>query len=488
MAKESIRSRTFKGTIWSGVQQAGTIFLSFVSGIILARLLTPADYGCIGMLTIFLIVSNTFIDGGLGSALIQKKDPKNCDYSTVFFWNLVLSAGLYILLFFSAPAIARFYNQEILCDVLRVMGLVLIINAVKIVPFNRLKKNLFFNKIAIIEVTSSLASLGLTIFLAYRGAGVWSLVFQQIFMSFFSACAYWAIGNWRPSWSFSKESFRELFSFGGFILLSNLINNFCNNIEGLLIGKFYSPATMGYYSKAKSTESVSSSFLSQVVEQVAYPVLSEIQNDREQFIDILRKIICSLAYITFPIMLLLVVLAKPIFILLYTDKWLDSVPYFQILCFAGLAICLQGINYYAVAAMGKSKDLFKWTIVKRGLGLVFIFCGIILCGMRGLLVGIVMTAWTIYLINAYLVAGHVGYSILAQLRDLAPVAGITAVAFFITYASGQIIVANMYFVAAVQLVLFVATYILLSYIFKLNSFVYFRSLLYPYVRRFIRKG
>ena len=265
---EDLKTKTVSGVIWSCLQKFGSTMLSFISTIVLARLLTPEDYGYIGMLAIFLAIATTFIDGGFGSALIQKKQPSHEDYSTIFFWNFGLSIVLYIVLFFAAPFIASFYKLPLLNKILRVQGLVLIINAIRIVHANQLRKQLRFKKIVTIDMTVATISLVVTIFFAWKGFGVWSLVVQQLIVSILTTVIYWVTGHWLPQLTFSKRSLKELFGFGGFILLSNLINTFCNNIQGLLIGKFYSPASLGYYSKASGTEKLSASLISSVMDQV----------------------------------------------------------------------------------------------------------------------------------------------------------------------------------------------------------------------------
>ena len=467
---ENLKDKTITGVLWSAVQKFGSTALSFISTIVLARLLLPEDYGCIGMLAIFMAVASTFIDGGFGSALIQKKDPTREDYSTMFFWNLGLSVFLYLILFLSAPLIARFYKLDVLCPVLRVQGVVLIVNAIRIVQTNQLRKQLKFKKIASVDLSVSAVSLAVTIYLAYKGFGVWALVVQQLLVSVLTTIIYWTTSHWTPLLVFSKQSFKELFGFGGYVLLSNLINTFCNNIQGLLIGRLYNPTTMGYYSKARGTEELASTFVSQIMDQVTYPVLSEAQNNREYLIRMIRKFIGVLAFITFPLMLLLILLAKPIFILLYSDKWLPSVPYFQILCVAGMAICLQGINYYAVAAIGKSGKLFKGTLIKRGLGLVFIIGGLFITGIKGLLVGMVISSWLIYLINAILVHRYVGYRIVYQIKDLLPIIIVSLLSFIVAYLFPTLFsIDNIYLKGGIQLTAFLSVYILVSYIFRIEA-------------------
>ena len=480
---ENLKTKTISGVVWSAFQKGGSVLIGFVSSIVLARLLTPSDYGLIGMLAIFIAVSQTFIDGGLGSALIQKKRPTKEDYSTFFIWNLLLSIGCYLILFFSAPLIARFYKQELLCSVLRINGLILIINAISLVQVNQLKKQLNFKRIANVELSVSIIALTICIFLAWKGFGVWALVIQQIVASFLKAILFWFTTKWRPRLFFSKQSFRELWGFGGFILLSNLINSFCDNIHGLLIGKLYNPITMGYFSKARHTEEMGSSFISQVMNQVAYPVLAEAQNDKAYLIRMLKKFIGVLAYVTIPLMLLLILLAKPVFVLLYSDRWLQSVPYFQILCIAGIAICLQGINLNAIAAIGKSKTMFKWTLVKRGLGLCLIIGGLAAFGMKGLLSGMVMTSYMIYFVNAGLVSKHIGYTNWQQFKDLLPIVLVACAAWLCSFLLGYFLNLNMYANGVLQLLLFVLVYLGLSMTFKLEAFTSTKEVVFNLLNR-----
>lgn len=483
---DNLKQKAISGVVWSAIHRFAIVFLGFVSGIVLARLLTPHDYGVIGMLTIFLAISNTFIDGGFGSALIQKKNPTDKDYSTIFYWNLGFSTFIYFILFVCAPFIAKFYKLPILTDVLRVQGLVLIINAARIVQHNQLRKQLQFKKVAIINLSSNLIALFVTIYLAWKGWGVWALVAQQLLVGFLATLLYWFTSKWKPLFIFSIESFKELFSFGGFILLSNLFNTICNNIHGLLIGKVYNTSTLGFFTKAQKTENYSSTFISSILDQVSYPVLSEAQNEKLRIIFILKKFIRTSAFVTFPLMFLLILLARPIFFFLYSERWLPSVPYFQILCLAGIAACLQNINYFAIAAIGLSKTLFKWTIVKRISGLFFVIGGLLLFGMYGLLIGTVLTSWIIYLINASLVSKHIGYSVWQQFIDLLPILLISLSAWAFAFFIGKSWDMNMYSKGGIQLLLFILTFGVLSIIFKIKAYSSTKEVLFELLRK-IRK-
>lgn len=472
----SLKEQTLSGIIWSGLQKSGSLFLGFISSIVLARLLTPQDYGCIGMLAIFIAVSSTFIDGGFGSALIQKSKPTEEDYSTIFIWNLFLSSVLYTILFIGAPSVANFYKTPILSDVLRVQGVILVINALKIIPVNRLRKTLKFKTIAVTEVIVSSISLVITIILAWRGYGVWALVAQQISVSLLSAIMYWYSSKWKPCLRFSRTSLRELFSFGGYLLAANLINTFSNNIQGLLIGRFFNPVVTGYYSKARQTENLASTLVSQIMDQVSYPVLVQAKDNMQMMKAMLKKFIGILAFISFPMMALLILLAYPVFILLYSDTWVESIPYFQILCVGGLAVCLQGINYYAVAAIGKSRDIFKWTFIKRIIGLGLIIAGFYIGGINGLLWGSVMVSHLIYWINAYLCSKYIGYSLKEQFFDLIPIGVVTILSFGITYISEGFLPENIYVKGAIQFVIFCSLYLSLSLLLRIQSFENMREI------------
>lgn len=476
MAEKNLKQKAASGIVWTSIQKFAGMGISFISGIVLARLLTPYDYGCIGMLSIFMVIANSFVDGGFASALIQKKRPTQEDYSTVFFFNLGMSILMYAILYISAPAISRFYRMPILCSVLRVQGLVLLIHAFSLIQSNQLRKQFKFKKIAIVTLTTSVIALLITIFMAYKGFGVWALVASNLISAFIPTVVYWLTNKWYPLWVFSKSSFKELFGFGFFMFLTHIINNVCNNVQGLLIGRFYNPATMGYYSKARSTEELASKSISSVMDNVTYPLYAEYQHDKCLLISAIKRITMTVAFITFPMMALLILLAKPIFVLLYSDRWLDSVPYFQILCLAGIAICLQGVNYQAIAAVGKSKAMFSWTMVKRTVGLALVIGGLAAWGIKGLLVGMVIQSWLIYLINVYQVHKYIGYGFFEQMKDLLPTLIIAFVSWTIAYCIAFVLPnCHMYILGIVRLAGFVVVYWGLSSLLKLESFRYVKD-------------
>ena len=274
--------------------------IQFISGIILARLLTPYDYGCIGMLSIFMVLAEAFIDGGFGSALIQKKQPTQEDYSTIFFWNLGVAAVMYAILYVCAPAISRFYDIPLLRDVLRVQGVILFIYAFNIVQRNQLRKKLNFKLLSIVTIITSVTALAVTVFMAYKGFGVWALVAQHIITAAIPALVFWFFVKWRPILTFSWTSFKELFSFGFYMFLSSLANKFGAKLSQLLIGRLYNPTTLGYFTKAASTESLASSSISSIMTQMTYPLYAEVQDDKVRLGSIIKRLTMTISFLVLP--------------------------------------------------------------------------------------------------------------------------------------------------------------------------------------------
>ncbi|MBQ3944577.1 MAG: lipopolysaccharide biosynthesis protein [Alphaproteobacteria bacterium] len=488
MAKtKNLKQKAAAGMVWTAFQKYSKIIIQFISGIILARLLTPFDYGCIGMLSIFMVLAEAFIDGGFGSALIQKKRPTQLDYSTIFFWNIGMAVVLYAVLFFCAPAISRFYNIPLLCNVLRVQGLVLFIYAFNIIQRNQLRKNLNFKLLSIVSISTSIIALAVTIVMAYKGFGVWALVAQNLIIAAIPSLVFWFYVKWRPIWAFSWASFKELFGFGFYMFLTHLLNRFGQQIQGLLIGKVYNASTMGYYSKAHSTEKLASTSISQILTQVTYPLYAEVQDDKVKLQSMVKRLTMTLSYLTFPLMFILLLCAKPIFVLLYSDRWLESVPYFQVLCIAGLAYCLQSVNLQTISAIGKSKTMFVWTLFKRIIGIGFVVGGLVIWGMKGLLVGMVLNTWFSYFVNIGLVSRHIGYKWWRQLCDIIPVMVVSALAALISYGCGYFLKFNLYPDGIVKFLIYVLIYLGWSFVFKPEAFLYFRTIINPFITRLHRR-
>ena len=487
MKSNSLKQKAASGMVWTALQKYAKMFIQFVSGIILARLLTPYDYGCIGMLSIFMVLAETFIEGGFGSALIQKKHPTQEDYSTIFYWNLGMALLMYVILFFCAPAIARFYRIPLLSSVLRVQGLVVFIYAFNIVQRNQLRKTLNFRVLSFVSITTSIIALIVTITMAYSGCGVWALVAQNLIVATIPALFFWFYVKWRPMWSFSWSSFKELFGFGFYMFLTHLVNRFGQQIQGLLIGRVYNPSTMGLYSKAHGLEKLASNSISQVMTQVTYPLYAEVQDQKDRMISMIKRLTSTLSYLTFPLMFILILTAKPLFILLYSERWLASVPYFQILCIAGLPNCLQSVNLQTISAIGKSRTMFLWALLKRGVGLLAIVGGLVLWGMKGLLGGVIINSCFAYFVNIGLVSKHIGYSWKRQLYDLLPITLVSALAAVVSYGVGSLLGLSLYLDGIVKLLVYLLIYLGWSIIFKPDSYTFTMSIIPKRFRFWERK-
>lgn len=412
-----LRTRAVLGIVWSSVHRFGSMIISFLGNIVLTRLLSPEDFGVIGMMMVFIAICNTLIDGGLASALIQKDQVDDIDYSTVFSWNLAISVFFYITLFFTADSISAFYNINQLNDILKVLGLVLLINSLYLVQVNQLMRQLNFKLLALINIAGNLSGVIISIFLAYLGWGVWSLVVKNLTTSVVIAIFCFTLGSWKPSFGFSIKSFKELFGFGSFVLLANLAETIYVNIQALIIGKVFSADQLGYYTQAKKLEEVPTKGLAAVVNQVSFPVFSRLQNDLSKVREGLRNNIKAITFINFPLMFWLIIIAKPLIILLFTERWIDSVPFFQIFCVWGMLYALNTLNTNIVKSLGMGSLYFTIQVGKRVVGLVIIFFGLRF-GIMGLMWGVASAAYLSFFVNAFILGKLIGYGIICQIRDV----------------------------------------------------------------------
>ena len=415
-SSQDLSGKAAKGAVWSTIDRFGMMVLIFSVNLVLARLLTPADFGIIGMLAIFMSVSQVFVDGGFGSALIQKKQPSQSDYSTVFYWNLMISIGLYICLFIISPWVGEFYRMPLLSSVLRGIGLTLIVSSVYTIQMTRLRKQMNFKKLAVCNLTSYFTGGLVGIGMAFNGFGVWSLVGMQIGYYSMGVVLLAVVTRWLPSWSFSKSTVKELFGFGGFILGANILQEISKNIQGVVIGRKFSAAQMGLYSQAHKFDSVTSNTLPLVVGQVMYPVFSELQFDKVRLAAALSKSVRLISFLSFPLIGLLIIIAEPLIGLLYGDKWIPCTAYYRIFCIGGFFTTLININFYVVAALGYSKTLFKWSFYKWGFLLTGILVGMNF-GIDGIIWAVVLSNINIYFVNSCLACRQLGVSLISQVKD-----------------------------------------------------------------------
>lgn len=416
---ESLKSKAVHGAKWSFIDNIANLGVTFLVGLVLARLLTPAEYGIIAMIAIFIAISTSIIDSGFSNALIRKVRIERIDYNTVFYFNLMVSITLYIILYAAAPSISVFFKESVLEDVLRVLGWVLVINAFGIIPRTILVRNIDFKTQTKVSVISSVVSGVVGISMAILGWGVWSLVWQQLSRQFLNSLFLWMFCKWIPVWEFSLKSFREMFNFGYKLLLSGLIDTIYKNIYYIIIGRFYSSAQLGQYTRAEQFNTIFSSNLTTVVQRVSYPVLSSIQEEPERLREAYRRVIKLTMLVTFACMLGLAAVAKPLIVFLIGEKWLPAVGFLQIICFSGMLYPLHAINLNILQVKGRSDLFLKLEIIKKIIAVVPIVLGIFY-GIEYMLWGSVFTSFIAYFLNSYYSAGLIHYSTKDQVKDVFP--------------------------------------------------------------------
>lgn len=473
----SLKQKTISGLIWNGIERFGSSLFLFLSNLVLARLLSPDDFGCIGMLLVFISVSDAIVDGGFGSALIQKKNPTQVDYSTIFFWNIVLSIFLYGVLYFSAPFIANFYGIEQLNNVLKVQGVILIINALVLIQQNILIKRIAFRQIAIINLTAIIVGTTVGIIFAYANYGVWSLVIKSLVTGVVRCLIYWIYSRWRPQWVFNWTSFKSLFRFGSFVFITVIVNNVYANIISLIIGKSFSAATLGYYTQARKLEEIPSQTLSSVVQNVTFPIFSQMQDNLSQLREAARKSLKSVAFINLPLMLLLFISAEPLFTLLFTDKWKPSVPYFQILCIFGYISSVIDLNGNVLKSLGKGKLFFYTRGFQKVLGICFVLVGL-KWGMKGLLSGYVLSQYVALFIMTSVSGRLIEYGTLKQMKDLFPIIVISIAAAVVTY-SLSLFLSDIHYsiLLAFRVLIYILLYLLSAKVLNLDAFQLFSQII-----------
>lgn len=466
---EELKRDTVTGMFWSFVEKFGSLLIQFIANIILARLLTPNDFGLIGMIMVFIALSNTIVDSGFGAALIQKKEVSQDDYSTIFYVNLIIAVLLFCLLFITAPLISGFYNQIELTNILRFLGIVLILNAFNIIQITKLTKNVDFKKIAKVNVISTVLACIISIVLAINGFGVWSLVVQMISIALFRSLLLWIWNTWRPSMVFSLSSLRNLFGYGSRLLFSALLDTLYTNIQTVIIGKVFTVRDLGFYAQANKMSDVPASTISGVVSQVTFPVFAKLQDDLVKMKNGVQKSLKSLVFLNFPIMVLLIIIARPLFLILFTEKWNDSVPYFQILCMSGMLLALHITNLNILKAIGRSDIFFKLEIIKKIIGIVAIAIGI-QYGINGMLYSIVITSYICFGINAYFSGRLIKYGVREQLYDIIPAFILSIFVGVTTYY----LVNLLHFSSAINMIIMMLVY-LISY-FGFSKLLKFEAL------------
>lgn len=428
---------------WSFAENFSLQGIQFVIGVLLARVLSPSDYGMVGMLAIFTAISQTLINSGFSTAIVRKTDRTQTDLSTAFWFNIGVGIVLYFILFFSGPLIARFYNVPLLADLIKVTAITLIFNSLCIVQQALFTIKMDFKTQAKISVSSSLTTGIIGVAMAYNGFGVWSIVWPGVFGGALRCILLWVFSKWRPDKIFSTASFKDLFSFGSKLLLSGLIDTTYNNIYPIVIGKKFSATDLGYYTRADGYSQLPATTITNVMQRVTFPMLCEIQNDMSRLEHVYRQLLRLSAFVVFPAMVGLAALAEPLIRFMITDKWLMCVPYLQILCFSLMWYPIHAINLNLLQVKGRSDLFLKLEIIKKMIGVLTIIIAVPF-GIMWMCIGRIITSILCLAVNTYYTGKLIHVGFIKQMGDLLPI-------MLLSLFNGAIVLGITYFIDNIAL-------------------------------------
>lgn len=454
-----------KGTIWSAIQRFGSLAIGFISNIVLARLLCPEDFGAMAMVMVFVGIADTIVDGGLGNALIQKKDIKDIDIKTVFSSNLVFSIFLFALFILIAPVIEEYTSINNLAIYIRVEAFQLIFRALYVIPFSLMQKKFEFAKLARINIIASFLSVATAISLALFGFGIWSLILKNLSLDLYLLILYAILGPMNLKIGFDWMSFKKLFSFGFFVVLANLFETLYSNLVSFFVGKKYAAKELGYYNQAHALQQIPTYSITAVLNQVLFPYFSSLQESRENLESKLRLSLQMMTFFVFPLLLFLICFAEQIITILYSSKWLPSVPYFQLLCIGGLLNAMIHINRSYIKAAGLTKAIFLIQVTSTIIGIILLYVGLcysMILGVSALAVNGVI----LYIMTASISGKESKYSIFRQILDVSPNMVFSIICAFISIVISKILFTNIYMFIIIEFIVFFGLYLLLHYIFK----------------------
>lgn len=482
MAEQSLKDKTVKGVGWSAADSFLSQGITFVVGLVLARLLSPSEYGLIGITAVFITVFNAIIDSGFSQAIIRKKEASNEDYNTMFITNMVLSVIMFLILFFSAPAIARFFERPELISLTRVMGIVLIINALSITQNTVLTKRIDFKTKTKASLISAVLSGIVGIVMTFMGYGVWSLVGQQISKQFANTICLWIFNKWWPNFKFSVFSFKYMWGFGWKLLVSSLIDTTWNELYQVVVGKFYSPATLGQYSRSKEYASIFSVNIQSIVGRVTFPVLAEIQDDKERLVGAYRRIIKTTMFVTAVSMISMGAIAEPMIYCLIGPQWHQAATFLPLICINMSLRPLHATNLNMLKVQGRSDLFLKLEIIKKIIAIGPIALGIFV-GIYWMLVGGVITGFFAFFLNSYYSGKMIGYSSWMQLKDVVPSYGLSFLialsVYFLKYLP-----LSYWIILPMQIIVGICVFFLVCETRKMEEYVETKNMLLSMLNKF----
>ena len=465
----SLRASAKSSLLWSSVDTLGVKAISFVVSIKLARILSPTDFGLVGLIVIFVSMGSILVDSGMGSSLIRDNEATDIDFDTVFYTNLGVSLILYILLFIGAPFIGAFYEKLILVDLIRVYGLSFIFSAFFVTQQSKMIKELQFKKIAMLTMPSTLISGLIAIAMAKLGYGVWSIIGLYLSSQLLKSILIWYQSEWKPSLQFSKERLAYHFNYGYKLVLSGMLGVFTRELYSLVIGKKFDISSVGYYSRANSLKAYPVSIFGSIISKVTFPLLTKIKDDKEKISLIYQRILKVSFFVMTAVMTTLIVIAEPLILFLYTEKWSAAIPYFQIVALAGILVPIHSFNLNIFRIYGRTDVLLKLSIIKNVL--VFFAVGVgVYFGIIGLLWASVGVSVISLLINTSSSEEMINYKTMKQLRDMGPIIGIGFVSYLLSMQA-MLIIDTEYNLAGIFLgaFIFISTFLGINFLFNTDS-------------------
>lgn len=469
------KSKVISSLFWKLMERGGTQGVQFVVQILLARLLEPKEFGTIAIVLVFINLAQVFVQSGLNTALIQKREADETDFSSVFYLSLFIAFILYIIIYFSSPYIANFYGDPVLVQVLRVLSLTLFFGAINSIQNAYVSRHMMFKKLFYSSIGANVLSGIGGIVAAYAGLGVWALVIQQLLSQLSTTVIMWFTVKWRPHLVFSLERVKTLFSFGWKLLVSSLLNTLYMDIRTLIIGKIYEPKVLGYYNRGEQIPKVLVNNLNGSIQSVMLPTLSSVQDNKKEVKRIVRRSIKTSSFLVFPMMAGLAAVAEPIVKIMLTDKWLPAVPFLQVFCIVYAMMPIHTANLQAINAIGRSDIFLKVEIIKKITGLIILAISLPY-GVYAIAIGQILSGIISSIINAYPNKNLLNYSFIEQLKDLMP-------SLLLSIFMGTVVLLLSYLNLSVwlqlmlQIVLGVVIYFTLSKLLKMESFEYIRQTL-----------
>ena len=466
----NMKQKVLSGLFWRYGERICAQGVSFIVGIILARLLSPDDYGMLSLLTVFITITNTIITCGFGTALVRKKGADEKDFSTVFYFNTALSVIAYIILFFVAPLIADFYKMPAMIPAFRVLALSLVIGAVNTIQHAYVQKSMRFKNFFFSTIVGTIISAVVGITMAYKGFGVWALIAQHLTNQVIDTLVLWFTVKWRPMLVFSVERLKDLFGFGSRMLVSSILDTVYKNMYSLIIGKFYDAKSVGFYNRGKQWPHLVINNIDGSINQVLLPAYAEVQEDKKALKAMMRRAITLSTYLIFPAMVGLAAVAKPLTLLVIGEKWLPSVPFIQFCCFTYALWPIHTANLQAIKAVGRSDLFLRLEIIKKCIGITLLVVSIPF-GLYAMMFGSCISSVFSSFLNASPNKKLFNYSYFEQIKDLLPTIGISLIMGVAVWALSALKI-NLFALLAIQVITGVAVYFALSYLFRLEAFTY----------------